>query len=428
MIKRILLGFLLSQLGFVAFGQNDSASVKQFSLYKGMTPAQKLIANTGEDLMNGGNASGSQTILSGYGQASYQNNFQYKDATVNLDRVVLFVGHQFNSKIAFFSELEIEDAKVTGGKPQGEIGMEQAYLKFSLNPRQYFVAGLFIPRIGILNENHLPTNFNGVERPLVETLIIPSTWRELGIGFYGQMSSLPIAYSIGVMNGLNASQFTHGTGIGDGKGEGQRASGNNLSATAAVKAFVGDFQIQVSGYAGGTISASKYTADSLGISSGMVAAPIYLGEADVQYAVGGFTAKILGTYISYPDAADINRAYANNTPSAMYGAYAEVGYNFFQGIEKLRNKNRQLIGFVRYEKLDMNSSIPENAIYDGTLKQSHLLAGFNYMPIPNICIKADVRLTSTGEFNKALVVNPPPVMRDYPQHNQFLNIGIGYSF
>src|ERR1700748_2214510 len=210
MIKRILLGFLLSQLGFVVFGQSDSASVKQLSLYKGMTPAQKLIANTGEDLMNGGNANGSQTIISGYGQASYQNNFQYKNATVNLDRVVLFVGHQFNNKIAFFSELEIEDAKVTGGKPQGEIGMEQAYLKFSLNPRQYFVAGLFIPRIGILNENHLPTNFNGVERPLVETLIIPSTWRELGIGFYGQMTSLPIAYSIGIMNGLNASQFTHG--------------------------------------------------------------------------------------------------------------------------------------------------------------------------------------------------------------------------
>jgi hypothetical protein len=66
-----------------------------------------------------------------------------------------------------------------------EISMEQAFLKFNLNAHQYIIAGLFTPRIGILNENHLPVNFNGVERPMVETLIIPATWRELGAGFYG---------------------------------------------------------------------------------------------------------------------------------------------------------------------------------------------------------------------------------------------------
>jgi hypothetical protein len=420
---------LLLQAGNTVVAQETKDEVEpKIRIQTGMTPAQQLIANTGEDLMNGGNAGHSQTLLSGYGQASYQRNFKYKSSTVNLDRVVLFVGHQFNNKIAFFSELEIADARIEGGKPKGEIGMEQAYLKFALNPRQYFVAGLFIPRIGILNENHLPTNFNGVERPLVEQLIIPSTWREVGVGFYGQMSSLPVAYSIGLVNGLDASSFTHGTGIGDGKGGGQRSSGNNLAATAAVKAFAGNFQIQVSGYAGGTIGSSSYVADSLGLSSGMLAAPIYLGEADVQYAANGFSAKILGTYISYPNASEINRTYANNTPSAMYGAYAEVSYNLFETLKGETFEDKQLIAFARYEKLDLNSKIPENGIYDGTLKQSHLLVGLNYLPIPNITIKADVRLTNTGPFNKSLLVNPPPVMRDYPQNNTFLNIGIGYSF
>jgi hypothetical protein len=424
--KRLLLGLGLLQIGNIAIAQDEAEP--KIKIQSGMTPAQQLIANTGEDLLTGGNTGHSQTVLSGYGQASYQRDFKYKNSTVNLDRVVLFVGHQFNNKIAFFSELEIADARVEGGKPKGEIGMEQAYLKFSLNPRQYFVAGLFIPRIGILNENHLPTNFNGTERPLVEQLVIPSTWRELGVGFYGQMSTLPIAYSIAVVNGLDASSFTHGTGIGDGKGGGQRSSGNNLAATAAVKAFVGNFQIQVSGYAGGTISSSSYVADSLRLTSGMLAAPIYLGEADVQYAANGFTAKILGTYISYTKASDINRTYANNTPSAMYGAYAEIGYNLFESIKSEKFEDKQLIAFARYEKLDLNAKIPENGIYDGTLKQSHFLLGLNYLPIPNITIKADVRLTNTGPFNKSLLINPPPVMREYPQNNSFLNIGIGYSF
>lgn len=425
--KNLLFSTALVVTTAAVFAQDNNTEPK-IKILNGMTPAQQLIANTGEDLLTGNNAGHSQTVISGYGQASYQRDFQYKDSKISLDRVVLFVGHQFNNKIAFFSELEVADARVENGKPKGEIGMEQAYLKFSLNPRQYFVAGLFIPRIGIINENHLPTNYNGVERPLVEQLVIPSTWSEMGIGFYGQMSTLPVAYSVGLMNGLNASSFEHGTGIGGGKGEGNFANANNLALTAAVKAFVGDFQIQVSGYAGGTVGASSYSADSLGIQSGMAAAPLYLGEADIQYSKNGLTAKILGSYIAYPDAADINRTYANNTPSAMYGVYAELGYNFFENIKAPAFDNRQLIGFVRYEKLDLNAKIPTNGIYDGTLKQSHLIAGLNYMPIPNIAIKADVRLTSTGAFNPALQINPPPVTRAYPENNQFLNIGIGYSF
>ncbi|MES1159316.1 MAG: hypothetical protein ABUM51_01030, partial [Bacteroidota bacterium] len=148
----------------------------QIPTQKYLTPAQKLMI-TSEDSLNN-NAAKNKTVISGYGSAFYQRNFNQKQSTFTLERAVLFVGHQFNEKIAFFSELELENAKVTAGESgTGEISMEQAYLKFNLNARQYLVAGLFVPRIGILNENHLPSNFNGVERPQVETLIIPATWR-----------------------------------------------------------------------------------------------------------------------------------------------------------------------------------------------------------------------------------------------------------
>ena len=146
------------------------------------TNAQKLII-TNEDSLNAG--SGSQkAVISGYGSAFYQRNFNEHLSTMTLERAVLFVGHQFSSKISLFTELELENAKVEGGvSNEAEIAMEQAYLKFNLDARKYIVAGLFVPRIGILNENHMPVNFNGVERPIEETMIIPATWRELGIGF-----------------------------------------------------------------------------------------------------------------------------------------------------------------------------------------------------------------------------------------------------
>jgi hypothetical protein len=112
----------------------------------------------------------------------------------------------------------------------------------------------------------------------------------------------------------------------------------------------------------------------------------------------------------------------------MYGAYVEIGYNLFEKIKSGRFAEKQLVAFARYEKLNANHKIPESGIIDGTLDQSHIVAGLNYLPLPNVVIKADVRFTHTGEQNRALFLNPPPVMIPYQQNNTFLNIGIGYSF
>lgn len=406
------------------YHDNDSVRFKQ----PGMTRAQKMIASTGEDLLTGNNADEAQTVISGYGELSFHHDFQYNNSTATLDRGVIFLGHQFTNKIAFFSELEIENAKVEGGKLNGEIGFEQLFLKMSINPRQYFVAGLFLPRLGIINENHLPINYSGTERPLVEQLIIPTTWRELGIGFYGQMSAAPITYSIAVVNGLNAENFEHGTGLAEGRGEGQLVSMNNIAVTAALQAYLNNFRVQVSGYAGGTLPLTTYEADSLNAPKGPFAAPVYLGEADLQYFNHGFYGKLLGAYVAIPKANEINTLFANNTPSSMYGAYAEVGYNLLENTTSERWAGKQLVAFARVEKLNANNTIPSSGIVDGTLDQSHLVIGFNYLPIPNMVIKADVRFTHTGPQNKALFLNPPPVMKPYQQDNSFLNIGIGYSF
>ena len=76
------------------------------------TPAQQQLF-TGEDSLNNGIAK-SKTILSGYGSAYYQRDMVQKQAIASLERVVLFVGHRFNARISFFSEMEIENAVVAG--------------------------------------------------------------------------------------------------------------------------------------------------------------------------------------------------------------------------------------------------------------------------------------------------------------------------
>ncbi len=146
---------------------------------------------THEDSLNAGlTPKSAATVLSGYGQAKVQYDLRTKTGVADITRNVMFFGHRFSNNISFFSELELENAKVTNGNPSGEISMEQLFLKFNLSRNMYLVAGLFIPRIGIINENHLPTTFNSNDRPFVEQFIIPATWRELGTALYGQVPAV----------------------------------------------------------------------------------------------------------------------------------------------------------------------------------------------------------------------------------------------
>lgn len=116
---------------------------------------------TSEDALAAGlRADDRKTYLSGYGELKVQYDMAMNTATANHTRNMLFVGHRFDRKFSFCSEMELENASAEGGAP-GELSMEQLFLKFNINKDVYPVGGLFILRIGVNNENHLPTTFNG---------------------------------------------------------------------------------------------------------------------------------------------------------------------------------------------------------------------------------------------------------------------------
>lgn len=382
---------------------------------------------TREDSLTSNASRVGSTVISGYGEASFQRDNYLRTAGANLTRAVFFIGHRFNSKISFFSELEMENAKTVGGTSGGEIAFEQAFLKFNVNRNAYFVAGLFIPRLGILNEDHLPINYLGTERTLVETKIIPSTWRELGIGYYAKIPNTFLSYSVALVNGLDSRKFTR-YGFRDAKMEGQNASMNNLAVTGSLRYYRGGLRLQIAGYSGGTSAMSWRAADSLALNSGAFGSPIHIGIFDAIYRYDAWSAKFLASYVSIPDAEKINNAFANQTPKAMLGTYVELGYdmlfNRFKG-------DRQLIAFARYEYLDMNAkmyTVGGINIKDNALSQQHIILGANYLPIPNVILKADIRVQITGSQNSDLILNPSPVAQSYQTRNSFVNLGVGYAF
>ncbi|HTA82013.1 MAG TPA: hypothetical protein VK783_03715 [Bacteroidia bacterium] len=390
-------------------------TVAAFCLFFINTSAQIL---TSQDSANAGIISnGKTTEISAYGEAKVQYDFRFNTAIANLTRNVVYGEHQFNNMISLFAGVEVDNAK--------SFAVQQCFLKCNINSNNYLVAGLFTPRIGIINENSIPTTFNGNDRPFVEALIIPSTWREIGIGFYGSCKSTPFYYSIGIVNGLNAQGFSMQNGIGgNGLYEGTNASATNIALTGSLLYYIGHLRIQASGYYGGSVGLNKQQADSLQLDYGPFGSPVALGEFDVQYLTKAFTFKALGTMVSIPEADTINRAYDNNVPQQMIGAYAELGVNLAYLINN--NTARNFTVFARYEYVNMDAKTSAEGISDPTRQLKYIIAGITYMPIKGVAFKADYVFRQSGPPNPLLLAEFAQPGQYYTA-NGYLNIGIAYS-
>src|SRR5204862_7207813 len=121
------------------------------------------------------------TAISGYMDFHF-NKDESQDARLDFHRFVLLVTHDFSDRIRFVGELELEHAFVEGLEDAGELELEQAYVDFLLSRRFNVRAGMVLMPIGIINERHEPPVYYGVERPFVDTFIVPTTWFEAGAG------------------------------------------------------------------------------------------------------------------------------------------------------------------------------------------------------------------------------------------------------
>ena len=106
---------------------------------------------------------------------------------MDLARAVFGIGYRLDDRTEFNSEYEVEHA-VASADDAGEFEVEQFYVDRRLNDAVSVRAGLFLMPFGLINENHEPTAFYGVQRNFVETLIIPSTWREGGFNLHGTLA------------------------------------------------------------------------------------------------------------------------------------------------------------------------------------------------------------------------------------------------
>ncbi len=403
-------------------------SLATLLIFAGVTYSSAQIL-TKEDSLSAGltGRTNNYSVLSGYGEAKVNYDLGSKTGTANLTRNVIFFGHKFSNNVFFFSELELENAKVASGT-KGEISMEQFFLKFSLNPSNYIITGLFTPRIGLINENHLSTTFNGNDRPFIEQKVIPSTWREIGVAYYGSSNKIRgLNYSTALFNGLNSKNFAFGSGIRKGRMAGSYAPASNIAISGALLYYIGNFRIQYSSYFGGSAGLDKKESDSLGLKSGAFGTPISLNEANIRFSNSLYEWKAMLALIKISDAEKINKAYKSNTPEIIYGGYVEAGLHLLYLINK--DSKKDLTVFSRLESLDLNYKIPTNAFKDDYQNQLISISGITFAPTKGVVIKADYVWQKTGKYNQSLYkTNPYSATLPFNTTNSYVNIGFGYSF
>lgn len=363
---------------------------KYKSMY-GLGPAASKIYQVGKGLSIGG-----------YGEANYQAIVSDKgknDANnADQERFVLYAGYKFTDDILFNSEIEFEHATTgEGSEEKGEISVEFAALDFFIDPLANVRAGLVLMPMGFINPIHEPPFFFGNNRPEVERRIIPATWRELGVGLFGQITP-ELTYTTYLVNGLNAEGFSS-NGIRDGRSGGSKARAEDFGYVARVDyapQVVPGLSIGGSAYIGNAgqdqVFKNKQDTDD-GIPDGTILgkANVFtqLYEAHAQWKYRGLEWRALGSWGHVNNAELLSAAKGETIGKENYGWYTEVGYDILPLI--ISDTAQYLAPFFRYEQFDTIADAPAGFPDDENMDRHIYQFGLQYKPIPNVVIKADYR-------------------------------------
>lgn len=369
--------------------------------------------NQGNTINGWANNSGAKTMIGGYAGIHYNQAIDAdnrQNGKMDVHRMVMLFGYKFDKKTSFYTEIEYEHVK--------EVYIEQAFFNYKINNYVNLRGGLLLIPMGIINEYHEPTTFYGVERPILDNVIVPTTWREIGAGISGNIQEASLRYQLYLVNGFlgydGSARIRGSDGFRKGRQKGAESviSSPNVAGKVSFYGLKG-LNLGASIYAGKTQSTlydgldksddfAKAQADSSTVNLTMLG-------LDARYDLKAFHIRGQLNFANVGNAQAYNTFTGSDIGSTLFGYYIETGYNVFK-----HTKNQtKLIPFIRYEKFNTHASVagdlPPNDAYNRTV----ITTGIDWKLNDGLALKADYQF-----FKNAKNTN---------WDNQ-LNIGIGVWF
>jgi len=372
--------------------------------------------------------------IGGYGEINYRHVFgdagkgpgKTRDQADAL-RGVLYVGYKFTDNIIFNSEIEFEHGSTSSTETSGagSVSLEFAALDFLWKDWVNFRAGLLLMPMGFLNEIHEPPFFYGVLRPSPEQRIIPTTWRENGVGLFGSVGE-SLQYNLYVVNGLNAEGFDS-SGVRGGRQKANRALAEHLGVVGSV-----DWTPIPELLLGGSVyHGSSGQNQTVGVTPSMGApfkvripdVPTTIWEAHGQFRSQGLHLRALFTMAHLGNAGSLSSSLqptgmggtgelsaGEAVAKTMMGAYGEIAYEIFQWLYP--ETGMTLEPFFRYEFVDTQHDMPSGFAENDNRENHFFIGGLHFQPIPQVVLKGDVRI---GAAKSGAAFDS-------------FNLGIGYVF
>ena len=340
--------------------------------------------------------------LSGYMDFHY-NNAQNEDGILDFHRFVLLFNHSFSDRIRFVAELELEHA-VVSNETDGELELEQAYIDFLISRRFNVRAGMILAPVGIINERHEPPVFHGVERPFVDTVIIPTTWSDAGVGVHGELRG-GFRYRAYAMAPLDSTGFSAEEGIRSGRQKGFESNARSLAGTG---------RLEYIGQPGLVLGTSFWSGDT-GFRDLRFDTSVTMVEFDGRYRLGELEVRGQYAHGFLDGMGELNASQQRtvgvspNVADQIRGFYLESSYFIVPKPAPL-----ELAIFFRYENFDTQYRMPSGYVALQEFDRDAWVVGATYFPDPDVAVKIDYTVLR----NQSDVVQAP----------NSLNIGLGWWF
>ena len=335
--------------------------------------------------------------IGGYGEITYNNKEgSSTPAEIDVQRLVMLFAYKFDDRTSFVTEIEFEHVK--------EVYVEQAFINYSVADGVNLRGGLMLIPMGIVNEYHEPTTFNGVERPSLDSKIVPTTWREMGIGVSGRINNASIRYQAYLMNGFLSYGEGHklrgSDGLRKGRQKGAESVGSDANFAGRIEYYgLPKLKLGVSYYAGNTQTTAPEVSDTqIGLSM--------LG-LDYRYINGRLSSRGQFISASLKDTEAYNLAGSKDLGSAMGGYYIEGAYNLLP-----LDSRQKLDLFLRYENFNTHQKTAGDLIANDAFHRNETTFGLSYHLASGAVFKADYQSKGTavegsdaiGQFNIGLGV------------------------
>jgi Ni/Co efflux regulator RcnB len=346
----------------------------------------------------------------GYGEMLYENYAASADNDVrtttkdkfDMLRGVLYTGYKYNDRVLFNSEIEFEHGNTALG---GEASVEFAYLDFLATKNIGVRTGLLLVPMGLVNEKHEPTTYLTARRAFTENAIIPTTWREMGAGLFGEHG--PVSWRAYAVNSIRGDRFSSG-GVRGGRQKGANAQIENIALTG---------RVDYTPFEGTTVGGAFFsgnTGQGNVVAGEEVEGNLTIFDLHGEAQFRGATIRALWAQATLDDVAQLN-ALQNLTGNRSIGEelggwYVEAGYDVSSLLPRFGEAS--LTPYLRYEQLDTQRSVPTGFARNPASELTVFTYGIQFRPTPETVIKWDYQNTD-NEAGTGL--------------DQW-NIGIGYIF